>query len=127
MVVQDNKIGRICIYVDLHNLNDACVHDPFPTPFANEILENVGGREVFYFMDGFSSYHQEKIAEKDRHKKTFAQEWGLFSYIVKPSGLKNEPTIVSRMVVTSFKNFMKKFLEVHLDDWTMFNSLKKNI
>jgi hypothetical protein len=24
-------------------LNDACLHDPFPTPFTDEVLENVGG------------------------------------------------------------------------------------
>jgi hypothetical protein len=43
MVVQENKGGtRIC--VDLRNLNDAFLHDPFHTPFTNEVLENVGGQ-----------------------------------------------------------------------------------
>jgi hypothetical protein len=36
MVVQDNKIGGIRICVDLRKLNDACLHDPFPTPFTDE-------------------------------------------------------------------------------------------
>ena len=43
MVVQDKKTGEILICVDLRNLNDACVHDPFLTPFIDEILEGVGG------------------------------------------------------------------------------------
>ena len=44
MVVQDKKTkGEIRIYVDLRKLNDAYVHDPFPTPFINEVLDNVGG------------------------------------------------------------------------------------
>ena len=34
MVVQDKKIGDIKIYVDLRELNDACLHHPFPTPFT---------------------------------------------------------------------------------------------
>jgi len=43
MVVQDKKQkGEICICVDLRKLNDACVHDPFPTPFIDEVLEVVG-------------------------------------------------------------------------------------
>ena len=42
MVVQEKKKGKIRICVDLRKLNDAYVHDPFPTPFINEVLENVG-------------------------------------------------------------------------------------
>ena len=37
------KKGDIRICVDLQKLNDACMHDPFPTPFTDEVLENVGG------------------------------------------------------------------------------------
>ena len=58
MVVQDKKVeGEIRICVDLRKLNDASVHDPFPTPFTDEVLDNVGGQEVYYFTDGFSGYH----------------------------------------------------------------------
>ena len=40
---RDNKTGEIRIYVDLRKLNDACMHDPFPTHFIDEFLEGVGG------------------------------------------------------------------------------------
>ena len=54
MVLQEKKIkGEIRICVDLRKLNDACVHDPFPTPFSDEILDNVGGQEAHSFIDGF--------------------------------------------------------------------------
>ena len=43
MVVQDKKTGEIRICVNLRKLNDAYVHDPFPTPFTDEVLEEVGG------------------------------------------------------------------------------------
>ena len=44
IVVQDKKTkGEIRICVDLRNLNDASIHDPFPTPFTDEVLGNVGG------------------------------------------------------------------------------------
>jgi len=46
MVVQEkNQKNEIRICVDLRKLNDACVHDPFPTPFTDEVLDNVGGQE----------------------------------------------------------------------------------
>ena len=44
MVVQDKKTkGEIRICVDLRKLNDPFVHDPFPTLFIDEVLDNVGG------------------------------------------------------------------------------------
>jgi hypothetical protein len=43
-------------------LNDACLYNPFPMPFTDELLENLGGQEAYSFKDGFSSYHQIKIA-----------------------------------------------------------------
>ena len=55
MVVQDKKTKReMRICVDLRKLNDAFVHDPFPTPYTDEVLDNVGGQEVYSFIDGFS-------------------------------------------------------------------------
>jgi hypothetical protein len=57
MVVQDKKSGEVRIYVDLRKLTDACLHDPFPTPFTDEVLDNVEGQEVYSFTDGFSGYH----------------------------------------------------------------------
>jgi hypothetical protein len=70
MVVQDEKTGGTRICVDLRKMNDACLHDPFPTPFTGEVLENVGGKEMYSFTDEFSGYHQIKIAQEDRHKTT---------------------------------------------------------
>ena len=44
MVMQEKKTkGEIMICVDLHKLNDASLHDPFSTPFSDEVLDNVGG------------------------------------------------------------------------------------
>ena len=72
MVVQDKKQGRgIRICVDLRKLNDACLHDPFPTSFTDEVLENVGGHKSYSFTDGFSGYNQIKIAQEDRYKTMF--------------------------------------------------------
>ena len=72
MVVQDKKTGGNHICVKLHNLNYAYIHDPFPTLFIEKIMENVGGKEVYSFIDGFSGYHKVKIIEEDIHKMTFA-------------------------------------------------------
>jgi hypothetical protein len=57
MVVQDKKTKEIKICVDIRKLNDVYLHDPFPTPFTDEVLYNVGGQKVYSFTNGFSGYH----------------------------------------------------------------------
>jgi hypothetical protein len=44
-----------------------------------------------------------------------------------PFGLKNAPTMFSRVVVEAFKDFLHKFLEAYFDDWTVFILLKGHI
>jgi len=104
MVIQEKKQkDEIRICVDLRKLNDACVHDPFPTPFTGEVLDNVGGHKAYSFTNGFSGYDQINIVPKDRSKTTFATEWGCFQYTVMPFGIKNALMIFSCMVITMFK------------------------
>ena len=55
-----------------------CVHELFPMPYTDEVLENVGGQEAYSFTDGFSRYHKIKISPKDRSKMAFITEWGFF-------------------------------------------------
>lgn len=128
MMVQEKKMkGDIKIFVDLQKLSDACIHDPFTTPFTDEVLENVGGEEAYSFTNRFSRYNQIEIAPEEKSKTTFPKEWGLFQYIVMPFRLENSPTIFSRVVVATFKEFILKVLEVYIDDWIVFWLVKKHV
>ena len=42
-------------------------------------------------------------------------------------GLKNAPIIFSRVVVATFEEFIRKFLEVYFDDWTVFGLVKCHV
>jgi hypothetical protein len=42
-------------------------------------------------------------------------------------GLKNAPTIFSRVVIVAFKEFIHHFLEGYLDDWTVYSLLKYHV
>ena len=128
IVIHDKKkIGEFRICIDLRKLNDPCLHDPFPTPFTDEVLESVGGQEMYSFTDGFSSYHQVRIAKENLHKMTFVTEWGCYQYTVMPFGLKNALAIFSRIVVVSFKDFIQKFIKVYFNDWIVFGLTKNHI
>lgn len=47
--------------------------------------------------------------------------------MVMPFGLKNAPAIFSHIMVAAFKEFFHKFIEVYLDDWTVFILVKKHV
>jgi hypothetical protein len=99
------------IFMDLRKLNDVCLHNPFPIPFIDEVLENVGGKETYSFTDGFSGYHQIKIMEEDQYNTTFVIEWGSYQYRVIPFGLNNAPAIFSRVVVQHSRNLLLSSLK----------------
>jgi hypothetical protein len=81
--------------VECISLNSACVHDPFPTPFSDEVLDQVAGKEYYSFTDILLGYHQVRIEEEDKNNTTFITEWGSFAYNVMPFCLKNSPAFFS--------------------------------
>ena len=78
-------------------------------------------------MDGFSGYHQIKIAKEDCHKTTFVTEWGCFQYTMIPFGMKNALAIFSLIVVIAFKKFIQKFLAIYMDDSMICGLIKDHL
>ena len=62
----DPKKLRVC--VDSRWLNKVTLTDPFTTPFADEIINEVVGHESYSLTDGFYGYNQVPIAKEDQHK-----------------------------------------------------------
>jgi hypothetical protein len=50
-----------------------------------------------------------------------------YQYTIMPFGMKNAPTLFSRVVIATFKEFIHQFLEVYLDDWIVYNLLKYHV
>ena len=63
MVIQPKKHDpkRLRICVNFRELNKVILTDPFPTPYVEEILNEVAGHEFYSFTDGFSGYNQVPI------------------------------------------------------------------
>ena len=110
----DTKKLRVC--VNYRWLNKATKTDPFPTPFANELLNEVAGHECYSFIDGFLGYSPVPITEEDQHKTTSVCEFGSFAYMKMPFGLKNAPNVFSRIVVKAFQEYIYKSMGVYFDD-----------
>ena len=98
-----------------------------PNTITDEVPESIEGKKMYSFINGFFGYHQVKIVKEDHHKMTFVIEWGCYQYTVIPFGLKNALVIFSRIVVSTFKYFIHKFLEVYFDEWTLFGLVRDHI
>lgn len=96
--------------MDYHYLNNSFVHDHLPTPFSDEILDNVAGNEAYSFTGGFFIYHQVRIVEEDKKKTKFTTKWESYSYHGMPFGLKNAPAVLSRIVIYAFRDYIHMFL-----------------
>ena len=64
-IVQPKKHDptKLRIYVNFRELNKVTLTDPFPTPYADEILNEFAGHECYSFTDGFLGYNQVPIAK----------------------------------------------------------------
>ena len=76
-------------------MNKVTLTDPFLTPFADEILNEVAGHECYTFTYSFSGYNQVPISYQDQKETMFVCEFGSFSYKVMSFGMKNAPAVFS--------------------------------
>ena len=77
MVVQPKKhyLTRLRICIEFRELNKVTLTNPFPTLFANQILNEVARNGCYSFTNGFSGYNQVPIIKEDQKKKTFVCEF----------------------------------------------------
>lgn len=68
----------------------------FPSSIHPPSYRHPSGKEVFFFLYGFSGYNQMQIALEDQDKTTFTFPWGTFSFQVLPFRLCNAPTTFQR-------------------------------
>ena len=127
MVIQlkkhDSTKLRICF--DFRELNKVTLTYPFPTPYTDEILNEVTWHEFHSFTDVLLVYNQVPIAKEYQKKTTFVCEFGSFAYRIMPFGLKNAPAVFSRIVVKTFQEYIYKTMEVYFDDWMIYSMLKE--
>jgi hypothetical protein len=96
-------------------------------PFIEEVLDKMAGHEVYLFLDGFFGYHQIMIALENRYKAAFITDLVTFVLVVMPFGLKIAPPTYQRAVNTTFKDYIRVFMKLSWDDFSMFNNLNTHL
>ena len=105
--------------VDYRELNKATLKDHFPLPFIDQVLDTLGGKKYFSFLDGFNRYNQIRIALEDQEKTIFTCPWGTYAYKVLQFGLCNAPATFQRAVLDIFSDLLHDCVEVYMDDFTV--------
>ena len=115
---------RMCVYY--RKLNAVTRKNHFPLPFIDQILERVSGHMFYCFLDGYSGYYQIEIALEDQGKTTFTCPFATFAFRRMPFGLCNAPATFQRCKISIFSDMVEKFLEVFMDDLSVFGDFFDN-
>jgi hypothetical protein len=126
IVIVPKKNGKLRICQDYRKLNSVTKKDHFPLPFTDTLLDGVAGYECYSFMDGFSGYNQIQIAQRYRLLTAFTTDWGIFAHTKMPFGLCNAPATFQRLMTIAFQMYLRKFMEIFLDDFCVYSTKKKH-
>jgi hypothetical protein len=121
------KNGKLHICVDYRKLNAQTNKDPFLSHFMDSILDSMAKHEMYSFMNGYNGYNQVKMVEKDREKIEFISKWGAYAYNIMQFGLCNAPTTFQKVVTKTFKEYLNKFMQVFMDNFSVYGSKKDHL
>ena len=110
------KNGKIRVFIDFRDLNEAYPKDEFPLPITDVMIDNTYGFEWMSIMDGFSGYNQIKMYPDDEKHTSFRMPLRVYCYIVMPFGLKNTGSTYQRAMNVIFHEHIRKTVECYVDD-----------
>ena len=83
---------------DYRRLNKVTIHDSYPMPLINDVLQRLPSATVFSTIDLRKAYHQIPVAEQDVEKAAVITPIGLFEFLFMPFGLRNAAQTFQRHI-----------------------------
>ena len=115
LVKKDDGTFRFCI--DFRPLNKVTIHDLYPLPRVDDLLDQLGGSRYFTSLDLASGYWQIPLKPSDAHKTAFRTRRGLFQFTRMSFGLSDADNTFQHMPNSIFVSLISKgLLLVYLDD-----------
>jgi hypothetical protein len=118
VLVEKKNTGKIRIYVNFRNLNQATLKDEHPMPIANLLIDSSAGNKMISFLDGNAGYNQIFMAKEDVSKTVFHCPGfiRLFEWVVMTFGLKNAGATYQRAMNLIFHDLLRVLMEVYTGD-----------
>ena len=102
--------------VDYRALNRVNVHNRYPLPRIDELLDRLRGARLFTKIDLRSDYHQIRFHLDDIPKIAFRVWYGHFEFLVLPFGLTNAPATFIHLMHSIFREQLDDYIVIFLDD-----------
>jgi hypothetical protein len=119
-LISQRTITRWRMCIDYRKLNKATKKDHFALPFIDEMLVRLANHSFFYFLDGYSGYHQILIHPDDQSKTAFTCPFGTYAYRRMSFELRNAPASFQRCIMSIFFNMIEEIIEVFMDDFSVY-------
>lgn len=119
MVPKKDGTWRMCI--DFRELNKKILHDPFPLPKIDELIEEFRDAEYISAGDMFWGFYHIRVKPEDTYKLAFSTNDSRYEFLQLPMGLKTAPAVFQRLMNLVFASFLKKTALVYMDDMIIYS------
>jgi hypothetical protein len=118
-VDKNNGSRRMC--VDYRSLNEVTIKNKYPSPWTEDLFDQMRGAKDFSKIDLRSGYHQLKIRLEDIPKTAFTSRYGLYEFTVMSFGLTNAPAYFMYLMNKLFMEYLDKFVVMFINDILVFS------
>ena len=111
--------------VDYRKLNKVTINDPYPLPYIEDLIANIGSSKFITTLDLMKGYYQVPVNPQHREKTAFVTPYGKYEFLMMPFGLISAPSTFQRLM-GGLLNGLHDFTVAYLDDIIIHSDIWEN-